>query len=72
MVSEGWRDAALLGAVGRAHTRNGCDRQRVKGYRGGRFEGPCDARVTDLEMDKREVSGLPKHARERAWKGGLR
>lgn len=28
--------------------------------------------ATDLEMDKREVSGLYGPARDRAWKGGLR
>lgn len=40
-------------------------RRRMR-HSGGREDG---ALMTDLELDKREVSGLPAYVRDRPWKG---
>ncbi len=69
-----WRDAITLDAIA-GPPRMGCDRQIARRRSGGwmNVRGDFGERApSELERDKREVSGLNKSARERAWKGGLR
>lgn len=65
----GWRDEILIDAVARP-ARDGADRPRAYNYITTASSRDHEQRfLTRREREKREVSGLPKHVRERRWKG---